>query len=114
LPTVYTVWTPLFNSAVRENGTMSVLTGTHKLGNIGYNRVDKPNGYCDLVVDTKEIILRYPEHFCCNSPGDGILFDKDLIHRSNFNETNKVRVSLVLRVGHIDTVTQISDFKDFY
>ncbi len=114
VPTVYTMWTPLFNSAVRENGAMSVLTGTHKLGKIGYNRVDKPSGYCDLVVDTKELIPKYPEHFCCNAPGDSILFDKDLLHRSNFNETNKVRISLLLRVGHINTVTQLSDLKDTY
>jgi ectoine hydroxylase-related dioxygenase (phytanoyl-CoA dioxygenase family) len=112
--TVYTLWTPLFNPSTIENGAMSVLSGTHKLGNIGYTRVDKPQGYCDLVVNTKELVLKYPEHFCCNSPDDGILFDKDLVHRSNFNATDKVRVSLVLRVGHINTATQLSDWKKDY
>lgn len=111
---VYNMWMPLFNSSIRDNGAMSVLSGTHKLGNIGYERVDKPGGYCDLVVDAKEIVLKYSEHFCCVAPGDGILFDKDLLHRSNFNKTDEVRLSLVVRVGYINTATQLSDFKKDY
>jgi hypothetical protein len=114
LPTVYTMWIPLFNSAVRENGAMSVLTGTHKLGNVGYSRIDKPQGYCDLFVDTKELIPKYPEHFCCVAPGGGILFDKDLVHRSNFNETENVRFSMVLRISNIKTATQLSISKEDY
>jgi hypothetical protein len=114
VPTVYTMWTPLFNPSTRENGTMSVLSGTNKLGNVGYNRVDKAHGYCDLVADYKELVSKYPEYFCCNATGDCILFDKDLVHRSNFNSTDYVRISLTLRVGHINTVTQLSDFKDSY
>jgi ectoine hydroxylase-related dioxygenase (phytanoyl-CoA dioxygenase family) len=114
VPTVYTMWTPLFTPSTRENGTMSVLSGTHKLGNIGYSRLEKPHGYCDLVVDTKELIPKHPEYFCCNAIGDCILFEKDLVHRSNFNITDKVRISLLLRIGHIDTVTQLSGWKDGY
>jgi len=117
IPTVspeYNMWFPLFDYSKRENGAMSVLTGTHKLGNVGYKRVDKPQGYCDLVVDTSEMIPKHPEHFCCIAPGDGILFDKDLVHRSNVNATDKVRISLVVRIGYIDTATQLSDWKQDY
>ena len=114
VPTVYTMWTPLFNPSTRENGAMSVLSGTHKLGNLGYDRVDKTHGYCDLLIDTKELISTHPEYFCCNAAGDCILFDKDLVHRSNFNATDKVRISLSLMVGHINTATQLSDWKDDY
>jgi ectoine hydroxylase-related dioxygenase (phytanoyl-CoA dioxygenase family) len=110
---VYTMWTP-FNPSTRENGAMSVLSGTRKLGNVGYDRVDKARGYCDLVVDTKELISRHPECFCCDAMGDCILFDKDLVHRSNFNATDKVRITLSLMVGHINTATQLSDWKDDY
>lgn len=117
IPTVerlYNMWIPLFNPSVQENGAMSVLTGSHKLGNVGYERIDRPGGYCDLVVDTKPIISKYPEHYCCIAPGDGILFDKNLLHRSNFNGTEKVRFSLVIRIGYIDGDAQLSDWKKDY
>jgi hypothetical protein len=117
IPTVsnlYNVWIPLFNESTSKNGAMSVLTGSNKLGQVEYNRIDKPNGFCDLTIDVEKLTPKYPEHFCHITPGDGILFDKNLIHRSNLNISDKVRFSLVIRSGYINSLTQLSDFKKDY
>jgi ectoine hydroxylase-related dioxygenase (phytanoyl-CoA dioxygenase family) len=117
MPTIsklYNIWIPLFNHSTSKNGAMSVLTGSHKLGSVEYKRIDKPNGYCDLAIDAEKFTPKYPEHSCHINPGDGILFDKDLMHRSNFNKSGKVRFSMVVRVGYINTSTQLSDWKNDY
>ena len=84
---------PLLRTSVNENGTMSVLVGSHKLKTLNFEKSQKSsNYYTDLVpVDIDKIKESFEERYNFLEVGDVLLFHKDTIHRSNFNSSNLAR-----------------------
>jgi hypothetical protein len=92
---------PLFRTSTIENGTMSILAGTHKLGNLEYEKFRKSNdSYTDLLPkNLSEITGNYPELHCYLEVGDVMIFHKDLLHKSNYNGSTLARPVGVQRLS---------------
>lgn len=84
---------PLLRTSNLENGTMSILPGTHKLGTLDFQKSRKTNdSYTNLLPKSiNEIINNFPEMHCYLEVGDVLFFDKDLIHKSNYNSSSLCR-----------------------
>lgn len=97
---IFNIHYPLLRSSVIENGTMSVLAGSHKLETLSYQKHQKtPDSYTDLTPSNIEKIKdSYEERYNILDPGDVLIFHKDLIHRSNFNDSLLARPVGVNRI----------------
>jgi Phytanoyl-CoA dioxygenase (PhyH) len=97
---IYNAHYPLFRASTTENGTMSVLPGSHKLGTLPFRKSRSAfNSYTDLVpVDIKRIVDTHDEVHCYLEPGDCVIFHKNLVHRSNYNASDTCRVVGVARL----------------
>jgi ectoine hydroxylase-related dioxygenase (phytanoyl-CoA dioxygenase family) len=100
LSPVVNFWFPVFEPATRNNGAMSVLVGSHRSGRLGYTKRRLANdSYTDLVPDGIDALQKqYTEYHCLAAPGDLVVFEADLIHRSNRNQTARTRFSGVVRL----------------
>ena len=80
---------PIFHQSNFKNGSMSVLSGSHKLGNIIYRkkRISKNSFYYKIPDNIDKISQNYKEVLFELNVGDVAFFHKDLIHKSNFNNT---------------------------
>ena len=84
---------PLLRNSTCENGTMSVLAGSHKIGTVSFEkkRVSQ-NSYTNLIpTEIEKIQSKFPEVHCILEPGDCVVFHKDLVHKSNFNASKLCR-----------------------
>jgi hypothetical protein len=90
---------PLFYPSTRENGTMSVLKGSHIQGQLDFEKKRKSlNSYTDLIpVDISSLVEKYEEVYFDLQPGDCAFFSKYLIHRSNYNSSKYSRPVGVFR-----------------
>jgi len=84
---------PLLRTSSAQNGTMSILPGTHYLGTLEYQKSRKSeDSYTNLLPkNISEIINNFPELHCYLELGDVILFHKDLVHKSNYNSSSLCR-----------------------
>jgi ectoine hydroxylase-related dioxygenase (phytanoyl-CoA dioxygenase family) len=99
-------WYPLIRPATVANGTMSFLKGTHKLGLLPCTK-HKPraDGATSLVpVDIERMTREYPEVHCVTDVGDLVIFRNHLVHRSNFNSSEKPRFTGLVRLALIDRI----------
>tara|TARA_B100000795_G_C22783546_1_gene433493 strand:+ start:1292 stop:2107 length:816 start_codon:yes stop_codon:yes gene_type:complete len=85
---------PLLRTSKPENGTMSILPGSHKLGTLDYDKSQKSNNsYTTLIPkNMSKIVDKFPEFHCYLEVGDVILLNKDLIHKSNYNSSELCRI----------------------
>jgi ectoine hydroxylase-related dioxygenase (phytanoyl-CoA dioxygenase family) len=75
--------------ATRENGCLQVLRGSHKLGRIDHVRED---GQTNAEREHLEAALKRFEHVHVEmEPGDALVFDGNLLHRSDANRTDTYR-----------------------
>jgi ectoine hydroxylase-related dioxygenase (phytanoyl-CoA dioxygenase family) len=84
----------------RKNGTMSVLTGSHKLGfikKIAKDQKHKKSVYSYTPVNINRIIKKFKEKFINMRLGDIVMFDENIIHKSNKNSSNKIRFVGIIR-----------------
>ena len=84
---------PIFYKATVKNGTMSALNKSHKLGHLSYNkRRLSRDAFSNLIPkNINQIEKNFDEiHYELNV-GDVLFFHKDLIHKSNFNNSNYCR-----------------------
>ena len=89
---------PVFRKTNYVNGTMSVLDKSHKIKNLPFKKIIKKNSYTDLIPQNMDNIQKkYEEVFLNINIGDILFFHKDLIHKSNYNNSNKPRVCYVGR-----------------
>ncbi len=92
------VWFPLFDDKTAANGAMSVKVGSHKKY---YDRPapyqTKPNSFIQLEVP-ENFHSEFEEVVIEAKRGDLVLFDRNLIHRSNANQTDKHSFACVARV----------------
>ncbi|HZM00231.1 MAG TPA: phytanoyl-CoA dioxygenase family protein [Planctomycetota bacterium] len=98
---------PVFEPATRENGTMSLLKGSHKLGPLPFDKQRPENGSTTLLPRGIEQLVadREEVHFIAE-PGDLIGFDRDLVHRSNRNRSPRPRVTAVVQFAVIDRIPE--------
>ena len=97
---------PIFRPATLENGTMSVLSCSHKLGELSYDSFQKTK---DSLINLKvRDINKYAEELdevpFLMDLGDVGVFHNNTIHRSNHNSSQFVRFSGVIRVNTINEV----------
>jgi len=79
--------------ATIENGCLQVISGSHKLGRVEHFFAGEQNGADMRFVDE---ILKWNELvYVTLSPGDVLFFHSNLLHRSNKNESDKARWSLI-------------------
>ncbi len=90
---IFNIHYPLLRTSSIENGTMSVIAGSHKLKTLDFEKKRKSdNSYTDLVpVDIDQIKESFEERHNYLEVGDVLIFHKDLIHRSNFNQSDLAR-----------------------
>ncbi len=62
---LYNSWTPIFKNSEIDNGTMSVIIGSHKHGKLDYNKISSSNGYIQLETDVSNFNLKESEFWCC-------------------------------------------------
>lgn len=91
---------PLRHVSDVENGTMSVLDGSHALGSLPFRKSRaSSDSFTDLVpIDIDALKAEYEEVFCRLEPGDVTIFHKDCIHKSNFNKSDLCRLVGVSRL----------------
>ena len=85
---------PILNAFSKKNGTMSVLTGSHKLGfvkKITTSQPHKKSVYSYIPKNIKKIEKKFVEKAIIMKLKDIVVFDENVLHRSNKNLTNKVR-----------------------
>jgi ectoine hydroxylase-related dioxygenase (phytanoyl-CoA dioxygenase family) len=90
---IFNIDFPLLGTSTTENDSMSILPGSHHYGTLNYNksRMSK-DSYTDLVpMNIEEITSSLPELHCYLELGDVVIFQKDLIHRSNYNGSELCR-----------------------
>ena len=91
---------PFFGKCYKSNGTMSVLEGSHTLGeilNYSYNRKFKKGVYSFIPNDINLIKKHFKEKFLTMDLGDVCIFHEHIIHKSNINKTNKIRFAGIVR-----------------
>ncbi|MDC1065936.1 phytanoyl-CoA dioxygenase family protein [Candidatus Pseudothioglobus singularis] len=98
------VWLPLFDRKIKDNGTMSFKVKSHKKDfpfsdYQGYNKdtQSKSNYFVQYEIPSN-LLEKYNEHFCDAKPTDLIIFDKNLVHKSNQNFSDHYSVAVVARV----------------
>ena len=99
-------WFPFLEPSTKSNGTMSVLKGSHLKGQLPYSihksTVDsattlEPN-------DIEKYEVEFAEVHCFLDPGDLLMFDQNLVHRSNSNISDRARFTVVIRIACIDKI----------
>jgi len=84
---------PIYRKSSLANGTMSVLVSSHKLGTLEGNAWrPSSDGLTSMVPkNIDEIVKTHKEVHIELDVGDCVFFHADLIHRSNFNNTDLCR-----------------------
>jgi hypothetical protein len=79
--------------ATRENGCLQVIAGSHHCGRINHVLSgDQAGADMDRVND---ILKRMPLVYCVMEPGDAIFFHPNLLHRSDQNNSDNPRWSMI-------------------
>lgn len=79
--------------ATRENGCLQVLRGTHHLGRVDHVKVGDQTG-----ADPERVTWAQRHHetvYCEMQPGDALFFHSNLLHRSDRNDSDNPRWSLI-------------------
>ena len=109
---VFNVHYPILRSSNYENGTMSVLPKSHKLGTLDFHKSyakEAHNSRANLIpVDIEKIQKNHEEIFNYLEIGDVVIFHKDLIHKSNYNASDKTRLIGTIRV----TTSYLTNWKE--
>ena len=92
---------PIFGSTSKNNGTMSVLVKSHKLGiikklkNIKHSK-KSINTYLPTSID--KFKKKFKEKFIVMKRRDVCLFHEDIIHKTNKNKLKKIRFVPIIRL----------------
>lgn len=81
------------DEATRENGCLQVLRGTQRIGRVDHVTVGDQTG-----ADPDRVAWARGRHelvYCEMKPGDAIFFHSNLLHRSDRNESERPRWSLI-------------------
>tara|TARA_B110000977_G_scaffold201606_2_gene297202 strand:- start:1042 stop:1812 length:771 start_codon:yes stop_codon:yes gene_type:complete len=103
---ILTCWFPILGPVNKINGSMTLIPRSHKGGLRESVHTKKASGLNDWVInldkseEKKTIIIEI-------NPGDLVLFDSNLIHKSIPNISNKIRVTGIVRALDIFKGNQI-------
>ena len=81
------------DQATKENGCLQVLRGTHRIGRVDHVTVGDQTGADPDRVEWAS--RRHELVYCEMKPGDAIFFHSNLLHRSDRNESERPRWSLI-------------------
>lgn len=87
-------WAPLFRPSSHENGTISILPKSHKEG-IPFQTWNESDTRSLQILINEDTISRYEPLEINIEPGDLLLFDGKLAHKSGNNTSKHIRYSLV-------------------
>lgn len=107
-------WLPLYNNSTINNGAMAALVKSHKLGTLDFT-VHKPfsNGGTSLIPENiVEHVKNHDEVVFEIKRGDVAFFDKNLIHKSNYNHSDFTRFTCVFRLVAYSTLPPETDFNE--
>ncbi len=79
--------------ATKENGCLQVLKGTHKVQRIEHHFVGEQQGADQPFVD--ELMKTHELEFVELEPGDVLFFHSNILHRSDANNSDKPRWSVI-------------------
>ena len=97
--TLMNCWFPVFEDATIENGAISLLLGSSCEGRIAKTEHRRPHekAFLSLVPDgVQDLEKTYEEYRCTCEVGDLVVFNSNMVHRSNFNSTDHTRFSGVM------------------
>ncbi|KIC41609.1 hypothetical protein RA27_10270 [Ruegeria sp. ANG-R] len=105
---------PIFEPARVENGSMSVLLGSHKLGTLPYDKIKLADDAATSLVprNMEQWCQDYEEVPFVADPGDIAVFHNDLIHRSNTNLSGRSRITGLVRIARIDELPKAASWID--
>ncbi|MFT5282774.1 MAG: phytanoyl-CoA hydroxylase [Yoonia sp.] len=105
---------PLFEPATEDNGTMSVLLGSHKLGMLPHDKVQKSSDSATSLVPCgiETISKDYDALPFVANVGDLAVFHNDIIHRSNNNISGKPRITGLVRIARIEKLPKAASWID--
>jgi hypothetical protein len=98
------IWLPIFGNKSKSNGTMSFKIGSHQATfpfseYSGFNKDTQNNANHFLQYEIPECLLtEYEEHFILSNRRDLVIFDQNLVHRSNNNPSDSYSMAVVARV----------------
>lgn len=99
------IWFPIFEPKTKHNGAMSLKVGSHTkhydrpAPYQGYNKNTEGKANHFIQFDIPENFHEeFPEHVCETEPGDLVIFDRNLVHTSNANQTKRHSFACVARV----------------
>lgn len=91
------VWIPLFTDRTKKNGAMSVRPRT-QLTDFPFAEYDSgPHTFKQYEIP-ESLLQGYSEEVCEAKRGDAVLFDRQLVHRSNANQSTDYGFSIVCRI----------------
>ena len=79
--------------ATKENGCLQVLKGSHKIGRVDHGMAGQQVG-ADMV-RVQQALQHHELVYCEMNPGDVLFFHANLLHRSDKNESENPRWSLI-------------------
>jgi len=79
--------------ATRENGCLQVIPGSHLMGRIEHQLTGDQAG-ADIE-RVNELLKQTPQHYCEMEPGDTVFFHCNLLHRSDRNNSEHPRWSMI-------------------
>jgi ectoine hydroxylase-related dioxygenase (phytanoyl-CoA dioxygenase family) len=104
------VWLAV-TEATLENGCLHVLPGSHRedvATHVPDRRPDANYGYMEIV--DRDASASVP---VLMRPGDLLLFDSHLMHRSTDNESNGIRAAMVYHYAGADTVDRTEELRGY-
>ena len=98
-------WIPILPVKL-ENGTMQFLPGSHEEGKLDLSGYKKDDITSEQYNINEELIQKYKIVNLVAETGDAYFFNMDIIHKSGFNQTDKLRIVAGFRCHRITS----SDF----
>lgn len=90
------VWLP-FDDVEEKNGAVLVCPKSHREGRLGSSYVEGKIGKSEQYVTDPKKVEKYEQIVVNCKKGDAIFFNMDLIHKSGFNSSDKVRYIAQIR-----------------
>jgi len=81
------------DTATKENGCLQVIKGSQKLGRLDHTTSGEQSGADRDRVN--EILKRFELVYCEMEPGDALFFHCNILHRSDKNESDQPRWSMI-------------------
>lgn len=81
------------DQATQANGCLQILRGSHRIGRVNHLKIGDQTG-----ADPERVAAAQQRHeliYCEMQPGDGLFFHGNLLHRSNRNDSQQPRWSLI-------------------